>query len=74
MNQRIRELKKLASTTRYTGHGEIDELDTELFAKLIVRECKENFVKVWYEHGLDHRGAEIDKFMTQFDEHFEDSE
>lgn len=41
MNQRIRELKKQATTTRYTGHGEIDELDTELFAKLIVLWCAE---------------------------------
>jgi hypothetical protein len=37
---------------------------------LIVRECKENFAKVWYEQGVDCRGAELDKFMTRFDQHF----
>lgn len=40
------------------------------FAELIVRECKENFSKVWYEQGMDIRGAEIGKFLTRFDEHF----
>jgi hypothetical protein len=40
------------------------------FAELVVRECKENFGKVWYEQGLDIRGAELDKFMTRFEQHF----
>lgn len=40
------------------------------FAELIVNDCKENFAKVWYEQGLDIRGAEIGKFLTRFDEHF----
>ena len=39
MNPRILELKKLATTTRYTGCGEIDELNLEKFAELIVAEC-----------------------------------
>jgi len=42
----------------------------QVFAELIVRECKENFAKVWYEQGVDCRGAELDKFMTRFDQHF----
>jgi hypothetical protein len=33
------ELKKNATTTRYTGLGEIDELDVDKFAELIVKEC-----------------------------------
>jgi hypothetical protein len=40
------------------------------FAELIVKECKENFTKVWYEQGLDIRGAELGKFLTRFEEHF----
>lgn len=46
-----------------------EELD-EKFAELIVQECTENFTKVWYEQGLDVRGAEISKFLTRFNEHF----
>jgi hypothetical protein len=45
-------------------------LYNEKFAELIVRECKENFAKVWYEQGMDIRGAELDKFLTRFEEHF----
>ena len=40
------------------------------FAELIVAECKENFSKVWYEQGMDIRGAELGKLLTRFDEHF----
>jgi hypothetical protein len=36
----------------------------------MIRECAENFAKVWYEQGLDIRGAELDKFMKRFNEHF----
>jgi len=39
------------------------------FAELIVRECKENFAKVWYEQGVDCRGAELDKFMARFEQY-----
>jgi len=42
----------------------------EKFAELIVEECKENFGKVWYEQGLDIRGAELGKFLTRFEQHF----
>ena len=50
MTQRIRELKKLATTTGYTGLGEIDELDVEKFAELIVKECITTVLKEskWY--------------------------
>jgi len=49
---------------------DIWEKALEKYAELIVRECAENFAKVWYEQGLDIRGAELDKFMKRFDEHF----
>jgi 2,4-dienoyl-CoA reductase-like NADH-dependent reductase (Old Yellow Enzyme family) len=39
MNERIRELVKHATVTHYHGMGEIDELNTEKFAELIVQEC-----------------------------------
>ena len=67
MNERIKELLEQAGV-KYT----IMPKDTvyEKFAELIVRECKENFDKVWYEQGLDIRGAEISKFLIRFDEYF----
>jgi len=80
MNERIKELafKTGFISKRSNGDewrwGYIDpELAEKLeqFAELIVRECKEDFTKVWYEQGLDIRGAEIGKFLTRFDEHFE---
>jgi hypothetical protein len=64
MNERITLLALKASNPK-TGW-----LDRQKFAELIVRECKENFAKVWYEQGVDCRGAELDKFMAQFDQHF----
>jgi hypothetical protein len=67
MNERIRELARQS-----TGASTIYMLEEEWlrFAELIVRECKENFAKVWYEQGMDIRGAELDKFLTRFEEHF----
>jgi hypothetical protein len=72
MNERIREL------WTEVCQSEMPELDESCmtlqrqakFAELMVRECKENFAKVWYEQGVDCRGAELDKFMTRFDQHF----
>jgi hypothetical protein len=74
MNERIKELadesaKYSAIMALPTGQSG-NELFVEKFAELIVRECKENFAKVWYEQGVDCRGAELDKFMTRFDQHF----
>ena len=76
MNERIKELAKQADEG-YTGDRRDDMGNAlvgndaiEKFAELIVRECKENFSKVWYEQGMDIRGAEIGKFLTRFDEHF----
>jgi hypothetical protein len=75
MNERIRELAERA-TIQEGSHGAFGEptineyVDLEKFAELIVRECAENFAKVWYEQGLDICGAELDKFMKRFNEHF----
>ena len=75
MNERIRELDKQAriwamDNTIFPISSHIPSGYTEKFAELIVQECKENFTKVWYEQGLDIRGAELGKFMTRFEEHF----
>ena len=74
MNERIKELWSQAGGHYDTGNQHtwpqytID--DPKKFAELIVQECKENFAKVWYEQGLDIRGAELAKFLTRFEEHF----
>ena len=74
MNERIKELWSQAGGHYDTGNQHtwpqytID--DPKKFAELIVQECKENFAKVWYEQGIDVRGAELDKFMKRFEEHF----
>jgi hypothetical protein len=73
MNQRIQALVAQASYKIIeTNEAPIitQEFDKELFAQLMIRECAENFAKVWYEQGLDIRGAELDKFMKRFNEHF----
>ena len=77
MNKRIRQLALQAGAETWsrapmravTGLAFTDE-NLEKFAELIVKECKENFAKVWYEQGMDIRGAELDKFLTRFEEHF----
>jgi hypothetical protein len=73
MNERILELAEQAGASVSTIGGIFinkTNLDIEKFAELIVRECKENFGKVWYEQGLDIRGAELGKFMTRFEQYF----
>ena len=67
MNERLEELAEQAG---WDNHHSKFDTRIEKFAELIVRECKENFAKVWYEQGVDCRGAELDKFMTRFDQHF----
>jgi hypothetical protein len=66
MNKRIRELVEQATDRDFDRVT----FDKEKLAELIVRECKENFAKVWYEQGLDIRGAELGKFLSRFEEHF----
>ena len=77
MNERIKLLAEQAGAVFEKTNGLNDcpqdsLVDDEIqkFAELIVRECKENFAKVWYKQGVDCRGAELDKFMAQFDQHF----
>jgi hypothetical protein len=70
MNERIRQLAERASEIDGDDLLYYHPVFAEKFAELIVRECKENFAKVWYEQGVDCRGAELDKFMTRFDQHF----
>jgi len=78
MNERIQKLALQAGielpnnvVDGINGPGVVSEKDKlAKFAELIVRECKENFAKVWYEQGVDCRGAELGKFMTRFEEHF----
>ena len=71
MNERIDELMIEAGARFEFLHGvHYDDFQYKKFAELIVRECKENFAKVWYKQGVDCRGAELDKFMAQFDQHF----
>ena len=75
MNERIKELASqvldelVPETWTALKYDKIKEIQFRT-AELIVRECKENFAKVWYEQGVDCRGAELDKFMTRFDQHF----
>jgi hypothetical protein len=72
MNERILDLAIQAKDWAYADHDgyTAQMLFEQKFAELIVRECKENFAKVWYKQGVDCRGAELDKFMAQFDQHF----
>ena len=75
MNERI---KQLADDATHYANGVCDAdpnadwytTRDQKFAELIVRECAENFTKVWYEQGVDVRGADIHKFMNRFEEHF----
>jgi hypothetical protein len=70
MNERIKELLNQAGIYQPDRFDAIDGSNQmEKFAELIVQECKENFAKVWYEQGMDIRGAELDKFLTRFEEH-----
>ena len=68
MNERIKLLAEQAGFKPFDVRE--DDIKFKKFAELIVRECAENFTKVWYEQGLDIRGAELDKFLKRFEEHF----
>ena len=81
MNERLHQLMRQAQSEAYANacvknktqrpqNNTIWNEFPEVFAELIVRECAENFTKVWYEQGLDIRGAELDKFLKRFEEHF----
>ena len=75
MNQRIQELADQAEDYAdgiVDQGGEFHPAYTQKFAELLTAELVEdfskNFITVWYEQGLDIRGAELDKFMLRFAE------
>ena len=78
MNERIKELAKqagaeiktLADGTDYQSLYKEDGtgFDLEKFAKLVEQDCIEKFTKVWYEQGLDIRGADLNKFLVRYAE------
>jgi hypothetical protein len=70
MNERVKILWAKAAESNFGDSWEEQTAFMSKFAELIVAECKENFSKVWYEQGMDIRGAEIGKFLTRFEEHF----
>ena len=82
MNERYNELVKQATirvnnpTVNSDGKVICDNWEEGIsiskLINLVIKECTENFTKVWYEQGLDVRGAELGKFMKQFNEHFGD--
>ena len=71
MNERIKQLAEQAGLTTVADVYLMKKYTPNevKFAELIVQECKENFAKVWYEQGLDIRGAELGRFMTRFEQH-----
>jgi hypothetical protein len=73
MNERLKQLaiesKLIAPEYNGFDHTRLS-ISQQRFAELIVQKCKENFAKVWYEQGVDCRGAELGKFMARFEEHF----
>ena len=78
MKERIKALRKQAGT--FSGkeinemlngsslHDATLDMFMEKFAELIEQNCIDKFIKVWYEQGLDVRGAELDKFMKRYEE------
>jgi len=71
MNTRIKELAgKVERIRDLYNIGPVHRDAVEQFAELIIQECKEDFAKVWYEQGMDIRGAEWNKFITRFEELF----
>ena len=44
------------------------EFDYKKFAELVELDCVDKFIKVWYEQGLDIRGADLNKFMLRLAE------
>lgn len=66
MNKQIKELAIEAGggpSKWYTDPGVL-----EYFAELIEEDCASRLVKVWYEQGLDIRGADLGKFLVRFAE------
>ena len=71
MNERVRELVKLAN--RQYSQKYYPKEFLENLATLIEEDCASRLVKVWYEQGLDVRGADLGKFLVRFAELSNDS-
>ena len=77
MNKRIQQLAEQAGA-RFFKNGAMVVADGSSsgngrefipgFSKLLLAECRENIARVWYEQGLDLRGADLEKFLTRFDQ------
>lgn len=74
MNERYKKIAKQVPNWNI-GNVYLGPYDNSLeqFADLLVRECSENLIKVWYEQGLDIRGAELSKFVERFNQLLVDS-
>ena len=73
MNERIKEFAKKTLSKDQFGLWLAGDDDIEKFAELVEQDCIDKFMKVWYEQGMDIRGAELDKFMKRFKELSNDS-
>jgi len=73
MNERIRELAEQAGfhgPSMNPVFGTTSETALQNFAELMVQECTLHLAKVWYDQGLDIRGASLNDLITQFNKHF----
>jgi hypothetical protein len=56
MNEQIKKLKELATSYTWNGNGVTEELDEQLFAELIVKECAmiadKNSPLSYPDHGI----------------------
>jgi hypothetical protein len=62
MNERIQQLIKQATTIRYSGPGEIEEFDKELFAELIVKMCADA-ADMAYDARCEYVGDYVGEYM-----------
>ena len=73
MNERI---EKLAKQAGYYQAQDVDgsrfdampRKSFEKFAELLLKDYADTFAKVWYEQGLDLKGADLNNFMKRVEE------
>lgn len=68
MKERVKELQKLATTTRITGFGEVETVDNEEFAELLIKDILE----VAAAHALLNKSAldlykQLEKIYAKID-------
>ena len=77
MNQLIEKIMYQADEVNIPEDDEYFETDflanmdprrVNLFAQMIIKECQDTIYNVWYEQGMDIRGAELGKFMGRFNQ------